>query len=79
MIDERHVLAHELPGDDLADPPEAADDEVLVDVVEHAFAAAADPAIAEDPPPPAAPSENENVYRTVATPTIRSTTVKTSP
>jgi hypothetical protein len=35
--DEGDGLARELAGDDLPDPPEAADDEVLVELVEHAF------------------------------------------
>ena len=44
MIDERHRLPRELARDDLPDAAEAADDEVLVELVEHAFAPPEGPA-----------------------------------
>ena len=43
--DERHGLAQELAGDDLADAAEAADDEVVGEIVEHASTAPRGPAL----------------------------------
>ena len=43
--DEGHSLPGELAGDGLPDAAEAADDEVVRQIVEHAFPAAADPAL----------------------------------
>ena len=53
--DERDRLPRELARDDLAHAAEAADDEVLVELVEHAFAAPPRSSAPGGRPPPDAP------------------------